>query len=108
MSAGNVSTFISIKLTKGQPKSGFVALLRSRIRSGPPGPVQAFVDRGVDFVSANSLRELVTGMNELPDVVPLDYATVEADGIKDDDILTIPDNVGGCFSALLGPRKAAN
>jgi predicted oxidoreductase len=54
-------------------------LIRSRVRSGPPGPVQAFVDRGVDFVSAHSLRELVTGMNKLPDVVPLDYATVEAE-----------------------------
>jgi uncharacterized protein len=49
-------------------------LLSSRARSGPPGPVQAFVDRGVDFVSANSLRELVTAMNKLPDVLPLDYA----------------------------------
>ena len=56
-----------------------VQLLRSRVRSGAAGPVQAFVDRGVDFVSANSLRELVTGMNKLPDVVPLDYATVEAE-----------------------------
>jgi predicted oxidoreductase len=54
-------------------------LIRSRVRSGPPRPVQAFVDRGVDFVSAHSLRELVTGMNKLPDVVPLDYATVEAE-----------------------------
>ncbi len=45
-------------------------------RSG--GPVQAFVDRGVDFVSGNSLRELVTAMNKLPDVDPLDYATVAA------------------------------
>jgi hypothetical protein len=54
-------------------------LLRSRPRSGPPGPVQAFVDRGVDFVSANSLRELVTAMNKLPDVDPLDYSTVEAE-----------------------------
>jgi uncharacterized protein len=54
-------------------------LLRSRARSGPPGPVQAFIDRGVDFVSANSLRELVTAMNKLPDVVHLDYATVEAE-----------------------------
>ena len=52
-------------------------LLRSRARSGPPAPVRAFVDRGVDFVSANSLRELVTAMNKLPDVDPLDYATVE-------------------------------
>jgi predicted oxidoreductase len=51
-------------------------LLSSRARSGPPGPVQAFIDRGVDFVSANSLRELVSAMNKLPDVLPLDYATV--------------------------------
>jgi len=51
-------------------------LLSSRARSGPPGPVQAFVDRGVDFVSANSLPELVTAMNKLPDVLPLDYAAV--------------------------------
>ncbi len=51
-------------------------LLASRVRSGPPGPVQAFVDRGVDFVSAKSLRELVSAMNKLPDVLPLDYATV--------------------------------
>jgi uncharacterized protein len=51
-------------------------LLSSRARSGPPGPVQAFVDRGVDFVSANSLRELVTAMNKLPNVLQLDYATV--------------------------------
>jgi uncharacterized protein len=51
-------------------------LLASRSGSAPPGPVQAFVDRGVDFVSANSLRELVVAMNKLPDVQPLDYATV--------------------------------
>jgi predicted oxidoreductase len=54
-------------------------LLASRARSGPPAPVQAFVDRGVDFVSANSLRELVSAMNKLPDVLPLDYATVAED-----------------------------
>ncbi|WP_375481640.1 FAD-binding dehydrogenase [uncultured Mycobacterium sp.] len=54
-------------------------LLRSRAGSGPPAPVQAFVDRGVDFASAGSLRELVTAMNKVPDVVPLDYATVAAE-----------------------------
>lgn len=32
----------------------------------------------MDFVHANSLRELVAAMNELPDVVPLDYETVAA------------------------------
>jgi predicted oxidoreductase len=51
----------------------------SRVRSGAPKPVQAFVDRGVDFVSANSLRELVSAMNTVPDVLPVDYATVEAE-----------------------------
>ncbi|MCV7234022.1 FAD-binding dehydrogenase [Mycobacterium branderi] len=51
-------------------------LLRNRASSGPPGPVQAFVDRGVDFVSADTLRDLVSAMNKLPDVLALDYAAV--------------------------------
>jgi predicted oxidoreductase len=51
-------------------------LLASRAGSGAPGPVQAFVDKGVDFVTAHSLRDLVSAMNALPDVVALDYATV--------------------------------
>jgi predicted oxidoreductase len=51
----------------------------ARVRPGAPAPVQAFVDRGVDFVSANSLRELVAGMNDVPAVVPLDYDTVAAE-----------------------------
>ncbi len=51
----------------------------SRVRPGAPGPVQAFVDHGVDFVSADSLRELVFAMNAVPGVIPLDYATVEAE-----------------------------
>ncbi|MGA7467463.1 FAD-binding dehydrogenase [Mycobacterium sp.] len=51
-------------------------LMASRAGSGAPGPVQAFVDKGVDFVTANSLRDLVSAMNALPDVAPLDYATV--------------------------------
>jgi predicted oxidoreductase len=49
-----------------------------RGRKGP-GPVHAFVDKGVDFVSADSLRELVAAMNTVPDVEPLDYAVVEAE-----------------------------
>lgn len=51
-------------------------LLRNRASSGPPAPVQAFIDRGVDFVSADTLRDLVSAMNKLPDVLALDYATV--------------------------------
>jgi predicted oxidoreductase len=51
----------------------------ARVKSGAPPPVQAFVDEGVDFVSANTLRELVSAMNGVPDVIPLDYAAVEAE-----------------------------
>ncbi|WP_166906544.1 FAD-binding dehydrogenase [Mycobacterium sp. DL440] len=51
----------------------------ARVRPGAPAPVQAFVDRGVDFVSARSLRELVAAMNDVPDVLELDYATVAAE-----------------------------
>ena len=51
----------------------------ARVKPGAPAPVQAFVDPGVDFVSARSLRELVAAMNDVPDVVELDYATVAAE-----------------------------
>ena len=37
----------------------------ARVRPGAPGPVQAFVDRGADFVSASNLTELVQKMNAL-------------------------------------------
>lgn len=39
----------------------------SRVRPGAPAPVQAFVDRGADFVVARALPELVDGMNRLTD-----------------------------------------
>lgn len=51
----------------------------ARVRPGAPPPVQAFVDRGADFVTARTLRDLVARMNDLPDVLPLDYATVAAE-----------------------------
>jgi predicted oxidoreductase len=51
----------------------------ARVRPGAPAPVQAFVDKGVDFVSAKTLGELVSAMNTVPGVIPLDYATVEAE-----------------------------
>ncbi|MGZ4436942.1 MAG: FAD-binding dehydrogenase [Nocardioidaceae bacterium] len=40
-------------------------MLRSRLAKGAPGPVQAFLDNGEDFVSADTLDELVTKMNAL-------------------------------------------
>jgi predicted oxidoreductase len=76
----------------------------SRSRSGPPSPVQAFIDRGVDFVSANSLRELVSAMNGLPDVVPLDYATVEAEVTARDREVANRFSKDGQITAIRGAR----
>lgn len=40
-------------------------LARSRLASGPTPAVQAFLDRGADFLRADTLPELVVKMNEL-------------------------------------------
>ncbi|MET0457266.1 MAG: FAD-binding dehydrogenase [Mycobacterium sp.] len=48
----------------------------SRVKPGAPAPVQRFVDQGIDFVSATTLRDLVAKMNDVPDVEPLDYDVV--------------------------------
>lgn len=37
----------------------------ARVRPGAPGPVQAFLDHGEDFVVADTVAELVAGMNKL-------------------------------------------
>jgi len=40
-------------------------VLRSRVGSGAPGPVEAFKKHGVDFVVADDLAELAHGMNAI-------------------------------------------
>ncbi len=53
-------------------------LARTRLAKGAPGPVEAFKEHGVDFVVAQDLDELVTGMNELargPKLDPADLRT---------------------------------
>ncbi|HEY8295393.1 MAG TPA: FAD-binding dehydrogenase [Micrococcaceae bacterium] len=42
-----------------------VRLLASRVLPGSVGPVQRFLDRGVDFVQAGTARELAAKMNQL-------------------------------------------
>jgi predicted oxidoreductase len=55
-----------------------------RVARGVPGPVQAFMDHGEDFVVATTLRELVDGMNRVTASPLLDFATVEAEVIARD------------------------
>ncbi len=50
--------------------------LKSRLASGAPAPVQAFMDKGADFVIADSLEALVAGMNAKTEEPLLDFDTV--------------------------------
>jgi predicted oxidoreductase len=60
-------------------------LLLNRVKAGVSGPVQAFLDRGEDFVTATSLPELVAGMNRITGGSPeVDLATVEREVVARD------------------------
>jgi predicted oxidoreductase len=75
-----------------------------RVRPGPPAPVQAFIDRGVDFVSAGSLQDLVAKMNGLPDVEHLDFATVDAEVTARDREVANGYSKDGQITAIRGAR----
>ncbi len=53
------------------------AVLKERLGSGPPSPVQAFMDNGRDFIVERSLGELVRRMNELGGEPLIDLADLE-------------------------------
>ncbi|MCW2678315.1 MAG: putative binding dehydrogenase, partial [Modestobacter sp.] len=60
-------------------------LLLTRVRSGAPAPVQAFLDHGEDFVVARTLPELVAGMNRVTGDRPhLDLEVVEREVVARD------------------------
>ncbi|WP_285725185.1 FAD-binding dehydrogenase [Psychromicrobium xiongbiense] len=52
-------------------------LLTTRLLRGAPGPVEAFKQKGADFVVARDLRTLVDRMNALTDMPLLDAARIE-------------------------------
>lgn len=52
--------------------------LKSRAAKGAPAPVEAFKQHGVDFVVADTLAELVAGMNEIARGPKLDVDAVRA------------------------------
>jgi uncharacterized protein len=54
------------------------AVLRERLGSGPPSPVQAFMDHGEDFIVERSLPQLVRRMNALIGEDLIDHGALEA------------------------------
>lgn len=82
-----------------------VRAVLARGRDGGPAPVRAFVDKGADFVTGNSLRELVSAMNGVADVQPLDYATVEAEVTARDREVVNRFTKDGQITAIRGARE---
>ncbi len=54
-----------------------LSLLVKRVTPGAPGPVEAFKAKGADFVVADTLHELLAGMQRRSPEVRLDFARIE-------------------------------
>ena len=81
-------------------------LLLTRVRPGAPAPVQAFLDKGADFVTATSVAELVAGMNRVTGGTPLlDPAVVEAEIVARDRETANAFSKDGQVTAIRAARK---
>ncbi len=81
------------------------AVLKERLGSGPPSPVQAFMDNGVDFVVERNLSDLVQRMNELSGDDLLDLAHIEAQIVARDREIANPYAKDGQVTAIHGARS---
>jgi uncharacterized protein len=81
------------------------AMVTSRLGGQVPGPVQAFLDRGADFVTAPTLRELVDGMNKITGGEPgLDAERIKDEITARDRDATGPFGKDGQLTAIRGAR----
>ena len=80
-------------------------LLLSRVRKGAPGPVEAFKEHGQDFVVADTLAELVEGMNRVGDPgVEVDEAALRSLVEQRDREIDNPFSKDAQVTALRGAR----
>ena len=80
-------------------------VLKSRVGSGAPGPVESFKKHGADFVVERDLRTLVRRMNELTDEPLLDPAQVEREVVARDREMANPFTKDLQVTAIHGARK---
>ncbi len=82
-----------------------VRLLATRVKAGVAGPVQAFLDKGEDFVVATTLPELVAGMNRITGGTPeLDLAEIEREIVARDREIAHPFSKDLQITAMRGAR----
>ncbi|MFD1718992.1 FAD-binding dehydrogenase [Georgenia deserti] len=80
-------------------------LLSQRLRPGAPGPVRRFLDDGEDFVVADTLAELVEGMNALTPHAPVEFAQVEGEVLARDREMANAFSKDPQITALRGARN---
>ncbi|MET8118809.1 FAD-binding dehydrogenase [Micromonospora sp. NPDC005291] len=76
-----------------------------RIRPGAPAPVEAFKQHGEDFVVADTLDELVAGMNALTDTPLLDVEDIRREVVARDRELDNAFTKDGQISAIHNARR---
>jgi hypothetical protein len=77
----------------------------NRARTDVPAPVRAFLDRGADFVTAETLPELVAKMNALTPQAPLELAHLERQIVDRDRQLANDFSKDAQVTAILGARN---
>jgi predicted oxidoreductase len=80
-------------------------VLQGRLGSGPPGPVQKFMDHGADFIVERELPALVRRMNDLVGEPLLDLAAVEAEIVARDREVDNPYAKDLQITAIHGARR---
>lgn len=79
--------------------------LTSRVAKGAPGPVEAFKQHGVDFVVADTLDELVAGMNKIARGPQIDRADLERQIVARDREITNPFTKDAQVMAIHNARR---
>lgn len=80
-------------------------LLAKRIGPGAPGPVEAFKDKGVDFVVATNLGELIEGMQKLSPEAVLDAELITREVEARDRELANDFSKDAQITAIRGARR---
>jgi predicted oxidoreductase len=80
-------------------------LLASRVRKGAPGPVEAFKQRGADFVVAENISTLVDRMNALTPEPLLDALEIERQIVARDREVTNSFSKDAQITAMQGARR---
>jgi len=83
-----------------------IRLLLERVKSGVAAPMKAFLTRGEDFVVAETLSEIVAGMNRITGGTPtVDLATVEREVLARDREIGNPFSKDLQVTAIRGARN---